>query len=302
MSARWLIALAALVLVAYLATGLRMIAQDEVGIIRRFGAVVPEPWQPGLRLGLPWGLDRVDRLARDRARTIAVGASALQSAPLARAPSPEVDDFLTGDLNLVTAQALIQFRVLDPVNYLFKARSADAALAALAESALTRALSGRGIDDVLTSGRTEVAEMIRREVQSEADKQELGVSVHAVRLGRVAPPAPVAPAFADAARARSDKRQAVTRAEEYHDRALADARARAREIADRAAATVESRVQNARGDADRFAKLLAEVKKSPAAARQRMYLEAVAELLPRFTRKVVVPPGQSVDLSVITDK
>ena len=76
-------------------------------------------------------------------------------------------------------------------------------------------------------------------IQLEADRAGLGVSIRAVRLGRVAPPVAVAPAFADADRARSDRRQAVTRAEEYRERAEADARGRSREIADRAAARVD---------------------------------------------------------------
>ncbi len=155
---------------------------------------------------------------------------------------------------------------------------------------------------MLTAGRAEVAERIRREVQAGADAQGLGISVRAVRLARVAPPALVAPAFADVARARSDRRQAVTRAEEYHDRALADARGLAREIADRASARHELLVQTARGEADRFARLAAEVAKNPRAARQRLYLEAVAELLPKLSRKVVVAPGRDVDLSVIGEK
>jgi modulator of FtsH protease HflK len=295
---RWGFAAAGLVVALYLATGLAVVQQDEVGVVRRFGAVTAEPWAPGLHWGLPWGFGRVDRVTIDRARTITVGAQGLQTAPLARVPDPASDDFLTGDLNLVTAQALVQFRVVDPVKYLFVTRSADAGLGVLAESALTSALATRGIDDVLTSGRAEVAERIRREVQERADAQGLGVSVRAVRLGQVAPPVPVAPAFADAARARSDKRQAVTRALEYRDRAQADARGLARETADRAAAAFEERVQSARGEADRFTKLLAEVRKNPRAARQRLYLETVAELLPKFARKIVVAPGQDVDLSV----
>jgi membrane protease subunit HflK len=129
----------------------------------------------------------------------------------------------------------------------------------------------------------------------------LGIAVRAVRLGRVAPPAPVAPAFADVSRARSDRRQAVTRAEEYRDRAQADARGLARETADRAAATQETRVQTARGEADRFTKVLGEIRKNPDPARQRLYLDALATLLPRFARTVVVAPGQDLDLSLIQD-
>jgi membrane protease subunit HflK len=286
---------------AYLATGVTVVQQDEIGVVRRFGAVLREPWGPGLHWGLPWGLDLVDRIKPGQTRTLTVGARDPQSAPLAQAPNPESDDFLTGDLNVVTAQAIVQYRVLDPVAFLFAARSVDATLAAVAESALTRALAGQSIDDVLTTGRAEVADRMLRAVQERADLQGLGVSIRAVRLGRVAPPVPVAPAFADAARARSDRRQAVTRAEEYRDRALADARSQAREIADRAAGQFDRLVQGARGDAGRFTKVLAESRKDLGATRRRLYLEALAELLPRFARKVVVASGHDLDISLFTE-
>jgi membrane protease subunit HflK len=198
----------------------------------------------------------------------------------------------------VTAQALVQFRVADAVAYLFAAQSADAALGALAESALTDALSRRPIDDVLTTGRAEMAERLRSDLQSLADAHGLGIAVRAVRLGRVAPPVPVAPAFADAARARSDKRQAVTKAGEYRDKTRFDTQGQTREVADRAAGRHETLVQSARGEADRFTKVLAEARKNPRGTRQRLYLEALSELLPRFSRKVIVAPGQDVDLSV----
>ncbi len=298
---RWLAGTVVAIAILYLFTGLTIIPQDEVGVLRRFGAVSPEPWFPGMHLGFPWGIDRIDRIKRDEARTIRVGATRLETAPMSRAPDANAEDFLTGDLNLVTAEAQVQFRIVKPEEYLFSTRAPDAALAALAESALTRALATRAIDDVLTTGRAEVSEQIRREVQRQADEHGLGVMIRDVRLGRVTPPAAVAPAFADASRARGDKRQAVTKAEEYRDRALADARGQAREIADRAAGTFDSQVQLARGEADRFASLRNEVQKSPLAARQRLYLEMLAEVLPRFTRKVVVPRGESVDLSIFTE-
>ncbi|MEA2632320.1 MAG: modulator of FtsH protease HflK [Chloroflexota bacterium] len=286
---------------AYLATGVTVVQQDELGVVRRFGAVLREPWEPGLHWGLPRGIDQVERIKPGQTRTLTIGARDPQAAPLAQAPNPETDDFLTGDLNVVTAQAIVQYRVLDPVAFLFAARSVDATLAATAESALTRALAGRSIDDVLTTGRAEVADRMLRSIQDRADLQGLGISIRAVRLGRVAPPVPVAPAFADAARARSDRRQVVTQAEEYRDRALADARGQAREIADRAAGQFDRRVQGARGEADRFAKVLAESRKDLAATRRRLYLEALSELFPRFTRKVVVAPGRDIDISLFTE-
>src|SRR5262249_46845352 len=153
-------------------------------------------WEPGLHFGFPWGIDQIERIKTGQTRTLTVGARDPQAAPLASAPNPETDDFLTGDLNLVSAQAIVQYRVLDPVAFLFAARALDAAWTADAESALTDALAGRSIDDVLTTGRAEVAEKMLRTIQDRADLQGLGISIRAVRLGRVAPPVPVAPAFA----------------------------------------------------------------------------------------------------------
>lgn len=302
MSRRLAFGALALALAGYLASGLTVVQQDEVGVVRRFGAALRDPWPPGLHWGLPWGLDRVDRVKLGQTRSLTVGARDLQSAPLSRSPDPASDDFLTGDLNLVTVQAILQYRVSEPSAYMFTSQSTDAALSAAAESALSRALAARAIDEVLTVGRAEVADGLLREVQEQADRQALGVSIRAVRLGRVAPPVAVAPAFADTARARSDRRQAVTRAEEYRDRALADAKGRAREIADIAAGRYERLVQVARGEADRFRKVLAESRKAPVATRQRLYLAALSELLPRFTRKVVVASGQALDISLFVDE
>ena len=298
---RWRVTAAGAAALAYLATGVTIVSQDEVGVVRRFGAARAGVLPPGLHWSLPLGIDKVDRVARDRARTVAVGARGVQLAPLSRSPDPASDDFLTGDLNLATAEARVVFRVVDPAGYLFASRSADLALSDLAASALTRALAARGIDGVLTTGRAEVAEQVRRDVQSGSDALGLGVSVRAVRLGRVAPPAPVSEAFADADRARGDKRQAVTRAEEYADRARSDARGRARETLDAAEGRRATVVQAARGDAARFGRVLDAVRGNPGPARRRLYLDALAELLPRFARKVVVAPGQAVDLSLFFD-
>ena len=287
-------------LAAYAGSGLRVIRQDELGVVRRFGAALPDPRGPGLHWGLPWGMDRVDRLQVGRTRTLTVGDDGQAGAPLARRPDPEADDVLTGDLNLVTAQVTLQYRVSDPAAFLFAAGSVEEALARATEAALTRSVASRGVDDVLTTGRAEVADAMARTIQESSDRQGLGVSIRAVRLGRVAPPVAVAGAFADASRARSDRRQVVSDAEAYRDRTLADARGRAREVADRAAAAHDRAVRLAEGEAHRFTAVLSEAARSPEASRRRLYLDAVAELLPGFDRTVVIEPGGPVDLGLFS--
>jgi membrane protease subunit HflK len=295
----WIGIAAILGLLAYVLTGLTVIQPDEVGIVRRFGAILQEPWDPGLHWGLPLGIDRLDRVKPAQTRSLTVGARDPQGAALLQAPNPETDDLLTGDLNLVTTQVIIQYRVVDPAKYLFSTPSVEDALKATVESELARSLVGRSIDDVLTTGRAQLGEAIHRSVQARADSLGLGISIRAVGLGRMAPPMQVAPAFADAARARSDLRQTVTRAQEYAERARADSASQAREIADRAAARSTRTVQVARGQAEGFLKVHAESSKSPEATRRRLYLAALATLLPRFQRTLVVAPGQNLDLSLI---
>ncbi len=93
----------------------------------------------------------------------------------------------------------------------------------------------------------------------------------------------------------------MTRAEEYRDRARAEAAGRHREIADTAAGRVERLVQPARGEAERFTRVLAEARRAPDLVRRRLLLEALAELLPRFRRKVIVAPGQALDIGLVND-
>jgi membrane protease subunit HflK len=292
---------ASILLVGYMATGLAIVQPEEVAVVRRFGAVLFEPWEPGLHWGLPWGIDQIDRIKLNQTRTVSVGAADRSLVPLSSAPDPSVDDFLTGDLNLVTVLALVQYRVRNPSLYLFRTIDVEASLAKAAESALTEALAKRGIDELLTTGRAEVADGLTRAIQSCVDLEGLGISIVAVRLGRVAPPAAVGPAFADAARARSDRRQAITRAEEYRDRSRSLARSQVREIADAAAGRVDRLVQPARGEAARFSRVLAEARKNPGAFQRRRFLETLEALLPRFRRTVVLPAGQHVDISVFGD-
>ncbi len=197
---RLAIATGLVMLAGYAATGLTMIQPDELGVVRRFGAVLRQPWEPGLHWGLPIGLDRVDRLKVQQTRTLQVGAEGPGGAPLARGADASTSDSLTGDLNLVSAEVLVQYRVREPVEFLFRARDGEATLRTIAEASTARALSHRGIDELLTTGRGRLADALTGSIQAGCDRSGLGVRIVAVRLGRVAPPSAVAPAFADAAR------------------------------------------------------------------------------------------------------
>ena len=281
---------------AWLASGVTIIQPNEQGIVRRLGRLVSEPWEPGLHLGLPWGLDQVDRVRPGETRTLTTGA--LGAFAPGRAGETSL---LTGDANVLNAQVTLNYHVSDPARYLFSARDQERVLEALVEAALAESVASRGIDGLLTSERSELADALVKRVQTLADTAGLGIAVRGARLGRIAPPSAVADAFADADRARGESRQSILRAEEERDRLSALARGQAREILDGATARHDRAIEVARGEADRFTSHATAARADSLVVRRKLLRETLAQILPRLARFTAISPGQSLDLSLITE-
>src|SRR3954451_20723009 len=141
----WLRRAAAIAALAYLATGWTVVAPGEVVVVRRLGRVLPAAWAPGPHLGWPWGFDRTNRVRLDAVRRLPIGQVDV--------PGPDDDpgagEYLTGDLNLLRARGIVQYRVADPVAFAPRSPDVEPLLTRLAEAALTRALGRRGIDSAL---------------------------------------------------------------------------------------------------------------------------------------------------------
>jgi membrane protease subunit HflK len=283
--------------VAYLATGCVVVAPGEVVIVHRLGRVLREPWVPGLHVGWPFGFDRIDRVRTGEVRDLRIG--------LARAAGvgeePGAGEYLTGDLNLLRAQATVQYRdrVDDPVTYTRRAEPIEPLLARLAESSLSRALARQGIDATLRDGRAAVAREATEDLARTAERYGMSVSVLSVNLTDARPPSEVFADFASAQSARSE-----------HDRRVNEAKTTAATTVTHAKARAQARVEQARGQAartlaltksraGRFLALLAEAEKAYGLTVRRLYLETVRDLLPRVHRKLVLAPDEPLDLSIL---
>ncbi len=280
---------------AWAATGWRVVAPGEVVVVRRLGRVLPHPWLPGPHLGWPLGLDRTTRVRTDEVRRLAVGLAGTAGPD----DEPGAGEYLTGDLNLLRARGVVQYRVADPVAFALRAAEADPLLARLAEASLSRSLSRRGIDDALRSGRAEVARDVEADLSRMVGAYRLGVAVLGVSLTDARPPAEVAPDFAAAQTARSTRDRRVNEAKTYEATLLPAARAEARARTERASARADRAVALARARAGRFLAMLDEVDRSRPLTIRRIYRDALRELLPRVRRKLVLTPDEPVDLSVI---
>lgn len=290
--------LAALGLVAYLATGLTFVQPDEQLVVRRFGAVLGAPREPGARFGLPWGLDRIDRLKPREVKRVTIGPAEAADKAIGARPA----QFLTGDRNLVNVRATVQYTVNDPRRYLFQTSAVHRLVATSGEAALSETLAGEPVDRVLTQGKQELGVRLAERLQTLVDRYALGVTVRSVDIGSIEPPAEVADAFDKVVSAQRQREQAVNQARSFANKTLAEAQGAGQRIVDRGSAERDRSVRRAQGEAARFESLLAEYRQSPALTASRLYLEAMAETLPKLRSKLIVDSAGDLDLSILREE
>lgn len=237
-------------LVAYLATGIVQVRPGERAVVRRFGRVVDTPG-PGLWVGLPWGVDRVDRVPVDRVRRVTVGYQPdVEGDGLTTPPG----QFLTGDHNLVNVQAAVLYGVDDTavVAYVAHADRVDELVARAAEAALAEWAAGRAIDDVLIQGKAVLPAYLVAAVQERLEPYGLGVQVRDADVGHLFPPAEVKQAFDEVTRAQTAVLTRKHEAEQEAARTLADAKTNHYRIERQTEAYVPEKLRLARADAARF--------------------------------------------------
>jgi membrane protease subunit HflK len=246
---RVLLVLGLVLLAAYCLTGVVQVRQGELAVVRRFGRVLEEKARPGLYVGLPWGMDRVDRVVVDRVQSVTVGFQ--EEGPEVELPPGQ---FLTGDHNLVNVQAVLYYKVRpdEVADYVVQADRVDGALTRAAESAMAEWVAGRTVDDVLLNGKHAMRGDLVRQVRARVGPYRLGVEVLDARVALVAPPREVKDAFDDVARAQTKIETNRNEAEQKAEAQLRAAESEVYRIGQTAAAYAHNRRLLARQDAERF--------------------------------------------------
>lgn len=284
----------ALATLAVLATGWVEVAPGEVVVVRRLGRVLARPWGPGPHLGWPLGLDRTSRVRFDEVRRLPIGPTGVAGV----GADPGAGEFLTGDLNLLRARGIVQYRVSDPVRFVLHATDVEPLLTRMAEASLSRALAARGIDASLRVERAAVARDVEADMRRAVDRYGMGLAILGVSLTDARPPAEVEADFAAAQAARSDRDRRLNEARTYAATSLPAAKASAGAKAEQARAAAERTVTLAKGRANRFRAILAEAGRSRPLTVRRIYLDTLRDLLPRVRRKLVLTPEEPIDLSL----
>jgi modulator of FtsH protease HflK len=278
----------------YLATGWIVVSPGEAVVVRRLGRVLLQPWTQGPHWGGPLGIDRTVRVRTDEVRRLEIGLAGTPSAD----DAPGAGEFLTGDLNLLRARGVVQYRVADPIAFVLHAEDVEPLLRRLAEASLTRALAHRGVDSALRTERLEIARDAEAELARSVSRYDLGLAILGVSLTDARPPAEVQADFDAAQAAQSEFDRRLNEAKTYAATALPAAGSSALARTEQAHAAANRTVALARSSADRFLALLVEADKSRSLTVRRLYRDTLRDLLPRVRRKLLLTPDEPVDLSI----
>ncbi len=252
---------AAILVVIWLASGIYIIEPAQRGVELRFGAY-SRVTEPGPHWHIPYPIENVVKVNVDELSSFRHKA-----------------EMLTKDENIVDVELTVQSRIADAADYLFQDQSPEKTLRDATETIVRETIGQSRLDFILTEGRGSVAHTIKERTQGLLNQYKTGLEVTSINMQPAKPPEQVKEAFDDAIKAREDKERLENKAEAYSNEVLPRARGEAaRAVAD-ATAYREKVVAEAEGEAARFSAVLAEYQKAPAVTRERLYLDAVQQVL-----------------------
>ena len=279
-------------LILWLFTGVYTVGPDEVGVVQRFGKY-DRTVQSGLNYHMPFPIETVKTPKVTEVKRIEVGFRTVGKNQYRTVERESL--MLTGDENIVDAELIVQYKIKEPINYLFNFIGPELTLREASEASLRTVIGRHNIDEALTSGKLMIQEETKELLQIILDKYGTGVQVVAVQLQDVSPPKQVIDAFKDVASAKEDKNRMINEAEGYRNDVIPKARGEAQAMIREAEGFRESRIKRAEGDVAKFKAILKEYSKAKDVTRERLYLEAMEGILPGL-EKYIVPNGEDGNL------
>lgn len=301
-----ILAVIALIVVIWAATGVYTISPGENAAVRLFGAVQGDPIaEEGLQWWWPSPVGNRDVVLVTETRRMELGFRSNDAA----VNTPFLDEALmiSGDLNIVDVQMVVQYRISNLNNFLFNVDDPGEQIRAIpegqpdgrtlkdgAEAALRLVVGQRSIDDVLVRGREQVETDTRERLQAIMDSYRAGIEVISVQLQDVKAPEEVRDAFDDVLRGRQERETRINQALAYEADVIPRARGDAQRIIESAEAFRQARIETSTGEAQRFDAVYNEYQSSPEVTRQRLYLEALEQVLPGVSKIIVDPESEPV--------
>ncbi len=283
-------ALVALVAIVLLWTSWFTVAPEEVGIVLRLGRFVRRG-DPGLNVKWPYPIESVLKVPVQRQLKEEFGFRTQKAGINTRyAEGGFVAEslMLTGDLNVAIVEWTAQYRVRDPYKFLFKVRDVRNTFRDLNEAVMREVIGDRGVNEVLTIGRQEIAAAAEKRLQELCDQYEMGVKVEQIVLQDVNPPDAVKSSFNEVNQAQQEREKLINEARAEYNKVIPKARGEAEQMIQQAEGYRTERINHARGDAELFRAVHASYVRSPEVTRRRIHLEMMNAVFPKLKRKIVV--------------
>lgn len=299
-SAFWVVALIVAVLVVG-GNAYYTVAPQETAVVQRFGRFVRTEG-PGLHFKIPFGVETITKVLTGRVLQREYGYRTVTPGVRSRFTEQGFEEearMLSGDLNVIDLQWTVQYKIREPMEYLFRLHDVESTLDDISESVMRRIVGNRYADEVLTVGRASIAEMARQEIQEIMDTYHTGLQIVTVKLQNANPPDPVKAAFNEVNEARQEKERMINEAQQAYNERIPKARGQARQTITQAEGYATERINRAEGETARFRTIVDEYEKAPDVTRRRMYIEAMTQFTAKAGNLLVLDSGGAGVLPIL---
>jgi len=270
-----------LILAVWLASGFYIVYEGQRGVVLRFGKYA-ETTLPGPRWHLPYPVETAEIVNLTQVRTVEVGYRNNVKSKVEKESL-----MLTDDENIVDVQFAVQYILKSPTDYLFNNRNPDDSVLQAAETAIREIVGKSSMDFVLYEGRADVAARAQKLMQEILDRYETGINISKVTMQDAQPPQQVQSAFNDAVEAGQDRERQKNEGQTYANDVVPKARGAAARLTQEAEGYRQKVIQQAEGDAARFRQLVAEYNKAPQVTRDRLYIDALQQVMSNTTKVII---------------
>ncbi|RZK82589.1 MAG: FtsH protease activity modulator HflK [Pedobacter sp.] len=280
--------LLSLVAVVVLWNTIFQVSTEEVGVITRMGRYT-RTVEPGLNLKVPF-VEGVTKVPVERQQKLEFGFRSINS----DSPSDYTKDglnneslMLTGDLNLADVEWVVQYRINNAYNYLYKVRDPESTLRNISEAATRQIVGDRTVNEVLTIGRSDITIKLQQLIQEICNEYSIGIKIEQVVLQDVNPPDPVKAAFNAVNEAQQEKETLINQARSEYNKVIPKASGEAKATVQKAEGYAIERINNAQGEVARFNDLYNQYIKAPEVTKKRIYLESMSAALSKLGNVII---------------
>jgi membrane protease subunit HflK len=292
-----IIGVVVIIILTFLSTGIYSVDASEIALVKTFGKY-SHTVEPGINFHLPYPFQTHEKIDVRTIRTIEIGfrSQAARGSNVNFRHVGEEANMITGDENIISIYLVVQYRIVDPVNYYFNVIDDYSLVKFTTESVLRETVAFSNLDDVLTTDRTLVSIQTAENVQKILDEYNAGIRIEEVFLQDVTPPEPVVAAFDDVNNARQDKEKLINEANRYKNEITPRSQGRVQEILREAESYEYEKIAIATGETERFKALVYSYELSSEITKKRMILDSIDKMLDNAQLKIISESGNTLRL------